>query len=82
MDAKILTSKYYDTVNFARFIRVPGFYAWGFNDIVCCPTSTFSAYNVITAPKTLRVARDTGHWLYPWQSEEALKWLKAQFSME
>lgn len=82
MDAKILTSKYYDTVNFARFIKVPGFYAWGFNDIVCCPTSTFSAYNVITAPKTLRIARDTGHWLYPWQSEEALKWLKAQFSME
>ena len=79
---KVEVSKYYDVVNFARFLTQPGFYAWGFNDIVCCPTSTFAAYNVITAPKTLRVAKDTGHWLYPWQTEEALRWLKAQFKME
>ena len=79
---KVEVSKYYDVVNFARFLTQPGFYAWGFNDIVCCPSSTFSAYNVITAPKTLKVARDTGHWLYPWQTEQALKWLKEQFGME
>jgi hypothetical protein len=35
-----------------------------------------------SAPKTLRVARDTGHWLYPWQTAEALQWLKSQFGME
>lgn len=81
IEKKIEVSKYYDVVNFSRFLTQPGFYAWGFNDIVCCPSSTFSAYNVITAPKTLRVAHDTGHWLYPWQSAEALKWLKAQFGM-
>lgn len=78
---KVEVSKYYDVVNFARFLTQPGFYAWGYNDIVCCPSSTFSAYNVITAPKTLRVAKDTGHWLYPWQTEAALNWLKAQFGM-
>ena len=78
---KVAVSKYYDVVNFARFLTQPGFYAWGFNDIVCCPSSMFSAYNVITAPKTLRVACDTGHWLYPWQTEQALNWLKAQFGM-
>ena len=78
---KVAVSKYYDVVNFARFLTQPGFYAWGFNDIVCCPSSTFSAYNVITAPKTLKVARDTGHWLYPWQTEQALQWLKTQFGM-
>ena len=82
IEQKVAVSKYYDVVNFARFLSQPGFYAWGFNDIVCCPSSTFSAYNVITAPKTLCLARDTGHWLYPWQSEEALKWLKAQFNMQ
>ena len=25
---KINTSKYFDTVNFARFVRIPGFYTW------------------------------------------------------
>lgn len=82
IEQKVAVSKYYDVVNFARFLSQPGFYAWGFNDIVCCPSSTFSAYNVIKAPKTLCLARDTGHWLYPWQSEEALKWLKSQFKMQ
>ena len=82
IEQKVAVSKYYDVVNFARFLTQPGFYAWGFNDIVCCPSSTFSAYNVIPAPKTLRVARDTGHWLYPWQTAEALQWLKSQFRME
>jgi cephalosporin-C deacetylase-like acetyl esterase len=82
IEQKVAVSKYYDVVNFARFLTQPGFYAWGFNDIVCCPSSTFSAYNVITAPKTLKVARDTGHWLYPWQTDQALQWLKEQFGMD
>ena len=80
--ARMEVSRYYDTVNFARLLRVPGFYAWGYNDPACCPTSTYSAYNVITAPKQLQVGRDTGHWLYPWQVENAKRWLKAQFHME
>ena len=82
LKARMEVSKYYDTVNFARLLRVPGFYAWGFNDPACCPTSTFSAYNVITAPKQLQVGRDTGHWLYPWQVDNALQWLKTQFAMQ
>ncbi|MBR5117326.1 MAG: acetylxylan esterase [Muribaculaceae bacterium] len=80
--ARMEVSRYFDTVNFARILRVPGFYAWGFNDPACCPTSTFSAYNVITAPKQLQVGRDTGHWLYPWQVDNAMKWLKSQFHMQ
>ena len=81
LQARIKVSQYYDTVNFARLLRVPGFYAWGFNDPACCPTSTFSAYNVITAPKQLQVGRDTGHWLYSWQVDNAIQWLKSQFGM-
>lgn len=82
IQARMAVSRYYDTVNFARMLRVPGFYAWGFNDPACCPTSTFSAYNVITAPKQLQVGRDTGHWLYPWQVDNAMQWLKKQFNMD
>ncbi|MBQ4291373.1 MAG: acetylxylan esterase [Muribaculaceae bacterium] len=82
LEARMEVSRYYDTVNFARILTVPGFFAWGFNDPVCCPTSTFSAYNVITAPKELHVARDTGHWLYPWQVDMAVDWLKRRFGMK
>lgn len=58
---KIETSRYYDVVNFARLINVPGFYTWGYNDLTCPPTSIYSAYNVINAPKTLFVLKEAGH---------------------
>ena len=73
--AKIETSKYYDVVNFARFLKVPGFYSWGFNDEVCPPTSMYAAYNVIQAPRTLFVVEETKHWTYPEQWEKANAWI-------
>ncbi|MDR1864119.1 MAG: acetylxylan esterase [Bacteroidales bacterium] len=76
---KIETSGYYDVVNFARQVKVPGFYSWGYNDVTCPPTSLYSAYNVITAPKTLLVAEETGHWTYPEQWEDAWNWTFRQF---
>ncbi len=60
-DAKIATTAYFDTVNFAKRIKVPGHYAWGYNDETCPPDSTFSAYNVITAPKDLTIIKEMGH---------------------
>ena len=72
---KIETSKYYDVVNFARNVKVPGFYSWGFNDVVCPPTSMYSAFNSINAPKELYIAQETGHWTYPEQNEKARQWL-------
>ena len=72
---KIETAKYYDVVNFARNVKVPGFYSWGFNDVTCPPTSTFSAYNSITAPKELVIFQEIGHWTYPEQTEKSRQWL-------
>lgn len=72
---KIEVSKYYDVVNFARFVEVPGWYSWGFNDNVCPPTSMYAAYNVIEAPKELHLFQDSHHWTYPEQREQAWKWL-------
>ncbi len=66
---------YYDVVNFARRVKVPGYYTWGFNDITCPPTSMYSAYNVITAPKELHIFQETGHWTFPEQTEELNNWL-------
>jgi cephalosporin-C deacetylase-like acetyl esterase len=75
--AKIETSAYYDVVNFARRLKVPGLYSWGFNDETCPPTSTYSAYNVITAPKKLLLAVETGHNNIPEQVAEVDAWLLA-----
>lgn len=74
---KIQTARYYDVVNFARMLRVPGFYTWGFNDVVCPPTSMYAAYNVISAPKQLLVVPETGHWTYPEQNDRMMTWLVA-----
>jgi len=70
-ELKAQNTQYYDVVNFARHLKVPGFYSWGYNDTTCPPTSTYAAYNVITAPKTLFLAEETGHGAYPEQWEHA-----------
>ncbi|HEX2860728.1 MAG TPA: acetylxylan esterase [Lacunisphaera sp.] len=80
--AKIATSAYYDSVNFARRIKVPGFYIWGFNDETCPPTSTFAAYNVITAPKTLAVEPEQAH-TYPVEQGEAVnRWVVSVLNLK
>lgn len=73
--SKISTTRYYDVVNFARRLQVPGYYSWGYNDPTTPPTSCYAAYNVITAPKELFVVHRTGHWRMPEQSEKAYEWL-------
>jgi cephalosporin-C deacetylase-like acetyl esterase len=72
---KIETSKYYDVVNFARFVKVPGWYSWGYNDNVCPPTSMHAAYNVIPGPKELLLFQETQHWTFPEQQELKNNWL-------
>lgn len=72
---KIRTTGYYDVLNFARYIKVPGMYSWGFNDETCPPTSMHAAYNVITAPKMLQLYYETGHWQFPEQRENMENWL-------
>jgi cephalosporin-C deacetylase len=68
---KIRATSYYDTVNFARRVKVPGFYIWGYNDETCPPTSTHAAFNVITAPKTLAVELEQQH-SYPEEQNLAI----------
>src|SRR5262249_5673552 len=72
---KIDTSRYYDVVNFARRVKVPGMYSWGFNDETCPPTSMYSAYNVIPGQKKLLLALETGHNNVPEQVAAVDAWL-------
>jgi cephalosporin-C deacetylase len=75
---KIKTAAYYDVVNFARLLKVPGYYSMGFNDETCPPTSMYAAFNVINAPKTADLFLDTGHWTYPEETERMNNWLVKQ----
>lgn len=74
-EQRVRTLDYYDVVNFARQITCPIWFQIGYNDHVCCPTSTYSAYNVITAEKELFTPLDCGHWQYPEHREKRAKWL-------
>jgi cephalosporin-C deacetylase-like acetyl esterase len=75
---EIETLAYFDVVNFARRVKAKGLYAWGFNDLVCPPTSMHAAYNVIPAPKELKLYLNTGHWTYPEENAAFSEWLRGE----
>ena len=68
--ARVDGARYFDGVNFARRITVPGWYSFGYNDEVVPPTSSYGLYNTIKAPKTLSVYQMTGHYWYQEQWDE------------
>lgn len=77
---EIETSRYYDMVNFAGLLKIPGFYSWGYNDETCPPTSSYAAYNNITAPKELYIAKESGHEYVPEQRRKMNEWLEIKLS--
>lgn len=77
-EAKLRTASYYDVVNFARRVKAKGLYAWGWNDEVCPPTSMHAVYNVVTAPKELLLAVETGHNTVPEETAKVDRWIDAQ----
>ncbi len=74
LDEKVRAARYFDVVNFTRHVKVPGFYSFGYNDMVCPPTSVYSAINTINAPKEMLVIPETEHWTYPEQWQKANAW--------
>lgn len=72
---KIATTAYYDTVNFARRLTVPGYYSWGYNDTTCPPTTCYAAYNVVEADKQLGLTLELGHHYTPEQWEASNRWI-------
>ena len=76
------TLRYYDVVNFAKQLTVPGFYAFGFNDVYCPPTSIYAAYNSISAPKTLVIAKEMGHSLSAEQKNKSNEFLYKQLNVK
>jgi cephalosporin-C deacetylase len=79
---KVATTGYYDVVNFARRLKVPGHYTWGYNDDICPPTTCYAAYNVIPAPKELSVTLEMAHTNSEEQWLAAQSWLMAHLEVE
>ncbi len=79
---KLNTARYYDVANFARCLKAPVCYIFGYNDLTCAPTTTRATYSVITAPKKLIIGENIGHWLYPEQTAELWNWLIEQLKIE
>lgn len=73
--SRVETSRYYDGVNFARRITCPGWFSFGYNDEVVPPTTAYATYNVVTAPKTLSLYQQTGHYWYQEQWDEWVAWI-------
>lgn len=79
---KVNTAKYYDVVNFARQLKVPGFFSFGYNDMVCPPTSMYSAMNVITAPKEIMIEERTAHYTYTEQRDASWEWVMSFLNLK
>jgi cephalosporin-C deacetylase-like acetyl esterase len=78
---RIEGARYYDGVNFARRVTCPSWFSFGYNDEVVPPTSAYSTYNIVTAPKTLSVYPLTGHYWYQEQWDEWQNWLLKQMKL-
>ena len=81
-DTTVVTARYYDGINFARQLKNPIIFSWGFNDKTCGPTTSFAAYNTTTAPKELLIIPNTGHWTYAEQQDSCLRFVMKQFSIK
>ena len=79
---KVKTMQYYDVVNFAKKITVPGFYSTGYNDNTCSPTSVLAAFNSIKAAKEIVITPISGHWRFGETNDKAMQWLQEKCGME
>ena len=80
-DKFMITIPYYDVVNFARRLNVPGFYSYGYNDETCSPTSVTATINEISAPKIVEVTPTSGHWRYISTNDNSIEWMKTKCVM-
>lgn len=74
-EEKRAVARYYDIVNFARNLKTPGYYAYGYNDNIVPASSVTAMLHEIKAKKTVEVAYDAAHWMYPEIQQQAKKWL-------
>lgn len=79
---RVKASAYYDGVNFARRIKVPGWFSFGYNDDVVPPTTSWATYNIVTAPKEIHPYPRTAHFWYQEQYDEWIAWMDKQLGLK
>lgn len=79
---RVAVSRYYDGINFARQIKVPGWFSFGYNDEAVAPTSMYAVYNTLVAEKHIRPYQETGHYWYQEQYDEWNSWLWQQMGLK
>ena len=79
---KVEGARYYDGINFARRVTCPSFFTFGYNDEVVPPSSSWSVYNVVSAPKSISIYQMTGHYWYQEQWDEWENWLLQQMGIQ
>jgi cephalosporin-C deacetylase-like acetyl esterase len=57
----IAATAYYDTCNFARFVKVPVLMSCGLIDTACPPMTVLSIYNTLSCPKQIDLVPLLGH---------------------
>ena len=74
---EVVTSRYYDGVNFARLItdKQKGWFSFGYNDDVVPPTTAWATYNTVMGPKEISPYQATWHFWFQEQWDEWQAWL-------
>jgi len=80
--AEVECMRYYDGVNFARRITVPGWFSFGYNDDVVAPTSMYATYNVAGGEKVFSPYQQTAHFWYQEQYDEWFDFLLNKLGVE
>jgi cephalosporin-C deacetylase-like acetyl esterase len=78
---KLKMSGYFDSVNFARSITCPMILSVGFIDPTCSPSSVYSIYNTIQAPKMIFNEPNMGHSSSKRFSEYQQEWLRGKLGL-
>ncbi len=69
------TMAYYDAALAAPLIKVPALIGVGFIDDICRPVNVYSAYNLISGPKTMENFYTMGHGSPPGWREKTINWI-------
>ena len=80
----LVTSRYYDGVNFARLIteNQKGWFSFGYCDDVVPPTTAWSTYNIVKGPKEISPYQATAHFWFQEQWDEWENWLLKQLGVK
>ena len=72
--------QYYDVINFCRLVKCPVRMTWGYNDNVCPPTTSYAAWNILTAPKECVITPVNEHWTSEQMEYDHMLWIKGKIT--